>query len=217
MRCAAATASGVTSWMDRSGRDLLCFYYGLQGFLGGVVGKETEVKIKIEDPDDFSRQLLSLNPRILTARHFEDNHLLDYTDLGLQSRHCMIRVRQAGQTSILTFKGPPEDNEIFKIREEIETGLADGAKTIQILERLGLSVWFRYQKYRREYTLNDVIVAVDETPIGNYIELEGETSGIHGLAVRLNIEASRFVRDSYYTLYLHECRLKGIPPKNMVF
>ncbi|MEJ2110849.1 MAG: class IV adenylate cyclase [Acidobacteriota bacterium] len=181
------------------------------------MGKEIEVKIKIEDPGDFSRQLQSLNPEVLTDRHFEDNHLLDYSDRGLRSRHCMIRVRQAGQRSVLTFKGPPEDSEIFKIREEIETELADGAKTIRILERLGLSVWFRYQKYRSEYTLNDVIVAVDETPIGNYIELEGETSCIYDLADQLKIEASRFVKDSYYILYLNACRLKGISPKNMVF
>jgi len=178
---------------------------------------ETEIKIRIEDPEDFSRQLNTLNPRTLKTRHFEDNYLLDFPENKLQSNRCMIRVRCTPERSLLTYKGPPEENEVFKTREEIETGLDDGGKTIQILERLGLRVWFRYQKYRREYRVDNVVVAIDETPIGNYAELEGSESGIYDLARKLNIAELEFMRHSYYALYVEECRLQGIPTKNMVF
>ena len=49
---------------------------------------------------------------------------------------------------------------------------------LQVLERIGMSVCFRYQKYRREFAIGEVHVAVDETPIGNYVEFEGSEDGI---------------------------------------
>ena len=39
-----------------------------------------------------------------------------------------------------------------KIREELETVVADGAERCStILEELGLHAWFRYEKYREEF------------------------------------------------------------------
>jgi adenylate cyclase class 2 len=178
---------------------------------------ETEIKVKIDDPEDFCRQLLALNPGVLSVRHFEDNRLMDFPDKKLGTGRCMVRVRCALDRALLTFKGPPQESEIFKIREEIETGLDDGNQAIRILERLGLRVWFQYQKYRREYTVDSVTVAIDETPIGNYAELEGGESAIRDLSRRLNIEESKFIRKSYYALYLDACRLQHVAPGNMVF
>jgi adenylate cyclase class 2 len=142
---------------------------------------------------------------------------MDFPGKQLQSDSCMLRVRYAKNTAVLTFKGPPKENVLFKSREEIETGLEDGENAVKILERLGLHVWFRYQKYRREYGLDDILIAIDETPIGNYVELEGNSSGILDLAQKLHIGKSRFMRHSYYDLYLEECRLHGIQPEDMVF
>ena len=178
---------------------------------------ETEIKIEIQNPQDFCGRLQALNPRILSARHFEENHLFDFPDKALQSRRSIIRIRQAGQKAILTYKGPPKEEGIFKTREELETELESGTIALEILQRLGMREWFRYQKYRREFESDKVIIAVDETPIGNFVELEGSESAIDNLAFRLNIERSRFMRNSYYFLYLEYCRLKGTEPGNMVF
>ena len=65
--------------------------------------------------------------------------------------------------------------------------MEDGAAMLQILERIGMSVCFRYQKYRREFALDRVHVAVDETPIGNYVEFEGTEDGIRALARKMGI------------------------------
>ena len=178
---------------------------------------ETEIKVEIQNPEDFCGRLRALRPRIISKRHFEDNQLLDFRDKRLQSAGSLIRIRQAEGKAILTFKGPAKEGEVFKTREELETGLDDGILAMKILERLGMRKGFRYQKYRREFKLDMVIVAVDETPIGNYAELEGSETAIYELARRIGLEESAFLRDSYYSLYLADCRLKGKTPGNMVF
>ncbi len=182
-----------------------------------VLSTEIEVKIRIESVSAFDRQVLGLDPKVLTRRHFEDNFLMDFPEKKITSGRRILRIRLTEERALLTYKGPPKEDAIFKVREEIETGLEDGRNAVKILQNLGLKVWFRYQKYRREYAVDNVVIAIDETPIGNYAELEGETDGIYRLARALKIEKSEFMRYSYYDLYLEDCRLQSIPPENMVF
>jgi adenylate cyclase class 2 len=178
---------------------------------------ETEIKIKIADITELCHQLDEMQARVLSDRHFEDNYLFDFADDRLQSSRSLIRVRFAEGSGILTFKGTPHTETIFKTREELETRVHDGATLLQILERIGMRVTFRYQKYRREYALDDVHVTVDETPIGNYAEFEGPEDGIRALARRMGIEESRFLRLSYYSLYVEYCRATSKAPEFMVF
>ena len=178
---------------------------------------ETEIKVKIEDPGNFCRRLGARNAGVVSARHFEDNHLLDFPDRKLGSRRCLLRVRFAGERSFLTYKGPPLPEGIFKTREELEVALEDGSTVLQIFERIGMRLGFRYQKYRQEYALDGVQVAVDETPIGNFVELEGTEGAIRDLAYKMGIAESEFLRLSYYALYMESCEKKGLDPGFMTF
>jgi adenylate cyclase, class 2 len=184
---------------------------------GKLLSTETEIKVKIEDIEDFCLQLDVLNPRILAERHFEDNYLLDFSDGKLQSGRCLLRIRFAQGCGMLTFKGPPRSDGIFKTREEVETRVEDATAMLQVLERIGMSVCFRYQKYRREFAFDQVHVAVDETPIGNYVELEGTEDGIRVLAHKMGIAETQFLRLSYYSLYLEHCQRTGRVPNFMVY
>ncbi len=178
---------------------------------------ETEVKVRIGDPESICARLMELRAAVVSVRHFEDNCLLDFPDGRLQTERCLLRIRSAAGKGILTFKGTPQANGVFKTREELETGIEDGAVAMQILERIGMRLAFRYQKYRREFLLDGVHIAVDETPIGNYIELEGSENGIRNVAGRLGIGESLFLRLSYYSLYLEYCREKHKTPEHMIF
>lgn len=184
---------------------------------GDLMGTETEIKVKLGSAEDFRRRLSLMKPRLLHDRHFEDNHLLDFEDGRLKSGGCLIRVRRAGESSCLTFKGPPRPESVFKIREELETRLEDGSVALRVLERLGLRVWFRYQKYRQEFEIDGVVVAVDETPVGDYAEFEGPEERIRALTRKMGIEPSQFINSSYYSLYLEHCRERGAAPGHMVF
>ena len=178
---------------------------------------ETEIKVNIEDPGDFCRRLSILNPVILSDRHFEDNYLLDFPDQKLKSSQSLLRIRFAAGRHFLTYKGAPLPQGIFKIREELETTVENAEILLQVLDRIGMRVCFRYQKYRREFSVGEIHVAVDETPIGNYTEFEGSESEIRELAGKMSIAEAQFLRSSYYSLYLEHCREKGKTPEFMIY
>ena len=75
--------------------------------------------------------------------------------------------------SRLTYQGPVQPS-TMKLREELETVVGDGEMLLRVFGELGLHVWFRYEKYREEFAHEDVIVAIDETPVGVFVEIEGQ-------------------------------------------
>ena len=131
-------------------------------------------------------------------------------------RRSALRVRQDGGRSILTFKGPVQPAAV-KIREEVETSVGDGTLLMRMLGELGFHVWFRYQKYREEFALDDCIIAIDETPVGVFVEIEGGERGIEAAARALGRQPADYVLDSYRGLFVRHCERLGIAPTDMIF
>lgn len=185
---------------------------------------ETEVKVEVTDLDGLRLLLGPLQPVLLSPRHFEDNYLFDFPDVRIRTQGCLLRVRLTNDGAVLTYKGASRPGGPFKSREELETALKDGRVAMEILSNIGLQVWFRYQKYREEYairvengTAGEVHLALDETPVGSYAELEGAEESIRRLASRLGFSESQLLRDSYYSLYLRHCRERGVTAAHMLF
>ena len=105
----------------------------------------------------------------------------------------------------------------MKIREELETTVGDGKLLLLIMEQIGLRVWFRYQKYREEYEYKRVVIAIDETPIGTFIELEGDEQGITETANVMGFTPADYVLESYYELFTAECRARKLSIPDMIF
>jgi adenylate cyclase class 2 len=105
----------------------------------------------------------------------------------------------------------------MKIRDEYETVIGDGEVVQRVLEELGLHVWFRYEKYREEYAAEDVTIALDETPVGTFIEIEGGEPGILAMTMALGRSPSDFVLDSYRGLFIKHREEFGLTGTNMVF
>ena len=101
----------------------------------------------------------------------------------------------------------------LKVREEIETEAESSAALLAILAAVGYTPVFRYEKYREEYAATGVVVAVDETPIGAFVELEGEPAAIYALAAQLGFAPAEFVTASYRTLFV----AAGGPGSDMLF
>jgi adenylate cyclase class 2 len=185
---------------------------------------ETEIKVRLTDPVAFRRLLHGLEHSSVSERHFEDNYLLDFPDGRMNSLSSLVRVRLTESRSWLTYKGPPQAGGVFKTREELETPVEDGAVALQILQNLGMQIWFRYQKYRQEYDLRvpgnpleRVHLALDQTPVGSFAEFEGSEEGIRATAAAMGLSESGFIRTSYYTLYREYCSERGESPGHMVF
>ena len=118
--------------------------------------------------------------------------------------------------SLITFKGPVQPAAI-KVRDEIETDVGDGWLLIKLLERIGFHPWFRYQKYREEFSIDGCIVAVDETPVGTFVEIEGDERSIATTAETLGRGPADYVLQSYHALYSDDCQRRGIVVTHMLF
>jgi adenylate cyclase class 2 len=177
---------------------------------------EREIKLRFADADTARAAVLRAGATPLRCRRLQEDCLLDTDDEDLRRRRCVLRVRIDSGKSVLTFKGPVQPS-IMKLREELETMASDGMLLLKIFQELGFHVWFRYQKYREEFALDDVIVAIDETPVGTFVEIEGGDRGIADTADALGCGPSDYLVDSYRRLYLLHCEARRIPPGDMVF
>ncbi len=130
----------------------------------------------------------------------------------------LLRLRQAGDKHVITWKGKGEPGP-HKSRPELETTLMSGENMHKILGQLGFAPTFRYEKFRTEFSEKDRlgVVTVDETPIGNFIEIEGPSEWIDATAQRLGFSPADYILDSYGRLYLAACERQGVQPTNMVF
>ena len=134
---------------------------------------------------------------------------------------------------VATFKRPTGEDEVsadgrltskYKVREEMELEVSDGGMLSKIFEGLGMDGWFRYEKYRTTYKLGSsqrwaqgLLIELDETPVGTFIELEGPIEAIDRAAHELGFSKRDYIAKSYLALYVEECRRQGIEPRNMLF
>lgn len=208
--------------------------------------REIEIKLKVEDLAAIEIRLRRLRVREIVPRVHESNALYDTPQSALRRRGQLIRVRMEqpganfGRKStkesvagILTYKGPPrptskhpkangrsKSRSRFKIKEEAEVSFTGSVEMERILRAMGLQPSFRYEKFRTTYVLPDVPnlkIELDETPVGNYLELEGSPAGIDRAARLLGFTRDQYKKESYGALYLAECRRLGRKPGNMLF
>jgi adenylate cyclase class 2 len=179
-------------------------------------GLEREIKLRFGTPAEARAAVLGLGALPHRPRRLQSDALLDMPEGRLKAEGSMLRVRSEWERSVLTFKGPVQPS-TMKLREEIETATGDPRVVLAILERLGYLVWFRYVKYREEFLKDDVIVAVDETPVGTFVELEGSESGVAACARSLGCEPADYVLDSYRSLFVADCKRRGVAEGDMLF
>ena len=161
---------------------------------------EIEVKIKLKSLAPLLHQLEALGAQKIKERYFETNTLYDFPSRELLQKRSALRVRKINKKCFLTYKGPPLPSRSFKIREEYETEVKNEKQLRKILKKLGLKQTFSYAKYRTVYRLQRLKIYVDETPIGNFIELEGKQSDIVKIAKLLGYSRRDFIKKDYIQL-----------------
>ena len=182
-----------------------------------------------------------------TSKVHEENVIFDTPQGGLAKHGQLLRIRTETpevrgkpkttgpqQRVVLTFKQPmvqPAGAETgsassgsYKVRDEIEVEVAEGDNLTRIFEGLGMSGWFRYEKCRTTFRLPaskawalGLLIELDETPIGTFVELEGPAAAIDRAATELGFSKHDYLSKNYLRLYMEECRRKGVQPSHMVF
>jgi adenylate cyclase class 2 len=177
---------------------------------------EREIKLRFDSASAARAAVMGTGAAPLHARRFQDDSLFDTEGEDLRRQRCALRIRSDGERSFVTFKGPVQPG-TMKLREELETAVSSGDVLRQVLQRLGLHPWFRYQKYREEFAGGDVVIAVDETPIGTFVEIEGTEAGVSAAAAALGRTTRDYILDSYYGLFVKYRDALGFRGTDMVF
>jgi adenylate cyclase class 2 len=182
-----------------------------------------------------------------SGRAREWNVIFDTPEGGLAKHGQLLRIRietaepkskkgkaVPSKRTVLTFKRPivvggapsagAQENHRHKVREEIEVEVADASILAKIFEGLGMRGWFHYEKYRTTLSLpartnwaKGLLIELDETPIGTFVELEGPPLAIDRAAQELGYSRRDYVLRSYLALYVEECRRLGQEPRDMLF
>ena len=174
---------------------------------------EREIKLSFASVDEARAALVAAGAEAFAPRRLQDDLLYDTADQMLFKQGSALRLRREGDRALITFKGPVQPG-ITKAREEIETDVGSPEAAAQLIARLGFARWFRYQKYREEFRAGDVIAAIDETPAGVFVEIEGAETSIVALAQRLGRAPADFILDSYRGIWV---KARGADPGDMLF
>lgn len=210
------------------------------------MAQEIEIKLRVSGAKALRRKLKKLGARLVgdgTGRVHEWNVLFDTPQGGLAKHGQLLRIRtetsdtkskELGQRTLLTFKRPPLDTAAapppthqphrHKVREEFELEVANASVLAKIFEGLGMSGCFCYEKYRTAFRLpassgwaKGLLIELDETPIGTFVELEGPPEAIDRAAQELGYSKRDYIVRNYLALYVEECRRRGQEPHDMVF
>lgn len=181
---------------------------------------EIEVKFCVPEPRQFHARALRAGFALRTPRTLERNVLFDTPDRRLLSERRVLRTREYGGAWVLTHKRPPagnDDSSFYKERVETETEVQDGNAMGAVFIELGYGPVFRYEKFRTEFHDGDGALVLDETPIGDFAELEGTPDWIDQSLERLGIEREWCFTDSYGRMFLDWKARSGSPAENMTF
>ncbi len=181
---------------------------------------ETEIKFKVADVPGLAARLEAAGFTLETPRAFESNVLYDTPDRQMRARTEILRIRSYAGRWTVTHKrlpddGPGEDSHKHRVETEIE--VADGRPMEEIFLSLGLVAAFRYEKWRTEWQDGEGHCVVDETPIGNYAELEGPAEWIDRAAARIGVDREEYITLSYGRLFDQWCEEQGSAATDMTF
>jgi adenylate cyclase class 2 len=213
------------------------------------MARETEIKLRVENIEEFRRKLKRVGARTAAARSgrvHEWNTLYDTEGQELREKDLALRVRIETPTDgakakrekrfLLTFKGPVKGGAIrrsandlrfggsHKVREEVELEVRDANALGMIFAGLGMRESFHYEKYRTTFRMPEsarwargLLIELDETPIGNFVELEGPAAAIDRVAKLLGFSKGDYVLTNYLRLHAEECMKRGEKGGDMRF
>ena len=178
--------------------------------------QEIEIKFRVADLRALARKLRAAGFHLITQRTHEMNTLYDLPGQKLRKRKELLRLRSYSSDWKLTHKSGSKIKR-HSSRVELETRVGDGKKMDEILRALGYSPSFRYEKFRAEWEDRHGQVVVDQTPIGNFCEIEGKPRWIDATAKKLGVGREQYITRNYATLFADWKKETGSKADEMTF
>lgn len=181
--------------------------------------QEIEVKIPLSDLSASLKKAESMNLECIQPASHEINYRYDTPERTLSATGQVLRLRKTGDIATITYKRKQEGNSSgIAVREEIETNVTDFDAARLLLERLGFSVFFIYEKERSIYQLDDTVLMFDHTPIGDFLEIEGpDETAIQKSALIMELPWSERTAESYSSLFKKWLKHTDRQQRDMIF
>ncbi|MFO7585699.1 MAG: class IV adenylate cyclase [Anaerolineales bacterium] len=163
--------------------------------------QEIEAKFAVRGLAPIQARLSALGAICISPRQMEFNLRYDTPDGHLSATGQVLRLRRYDDIRI-TYKGPGVRNEGVLERAEIETTLGNLDSARLILESLGYTPIFTYEKYRAVWQLDENQIMLDEMPFGAFVEIESPNAeGVRALARQLDLDPHTAIPASYQALF----------------
>jgi adenylate cyclase class 2 len=178
--------------------------------------REIEIKFRIENLTALTKALQRAGFKQITPSTHEMKSLYDLPGQKLRKRGELLRLRKYGEAWVLTHKAKSKAGR-HKVRVELETHVENGPQMDAILRALGFTPTFRYEKYRAEWSDGAGHVVLDETPIGNFGEIEGPSRWIDRTAGALGISPGDYITQTYAPMFFEWKRRTKSSATEMTF
>lgn len=144
---------------------------------------------------------LTLMGKLVAPRVHEVNLRFDTPDLSLSATGRLLRLRMDSRARV-TYKGEGSEQGGARLRKELEFTVSSFDTARAFFEALGYQVYTMYEKYRTTYKLENVEVALDEMPTGDFLEIEGpDGESIQQIADQLGLNWQARILDSYTMMF----------------
>lgn len=182
---------------------------------------ETEIKIKLEDPEEIRKKILSLGAESLGKQRQLDIYF-DTEDEQVRVSDQVRKLRLHGDVAILTYKGSRNKEDIdagVHRRLEIEARVEDAEKVRAILAGWGHKETELSEKIREIFDYEGIKILIDQVAfLGWWIEIEGAKEKILEVANKLGLDATKADKRHYGEIFADFCKETNCPfTKEMTF
>jgi adenylate cyclase class 2 len=179
--------------------------------------QEREIKLYIQNLPALAERLRICGADCVRERTLERNLRLDMSDGSLQKAGRLLRLREDDGVRV-AYKDHSKMEDGIVVRREIEFTADNLENALKLFKALGYEVIVSYEKYRSVYQLGDVVVALDELPYGDFIEIEAPNNTlIEGVAGMLGLDRSKAVDTNYLGLFERLKKKPGIDSHDLIF
>jgi adenylate cyclase class 2 len=179
--------------------------------------KEIEIKFRIENLPALARALKQAGFKQLTRSTHEMNSLYDLPGQKLRKRGEMLRCASMAKILGADAQGEKARPAGIKCGLNWRRGWRTARRWTPFLRALGFAPTFRYEKYRAEWSDGTGHVVLDETPIGNFGEIEGPSRWIDRTARALGIRQADYITQTYAPMFFEWKRRTKSPATEMTF
>jgi len=174
-----------------------------------------EIELKILDIDitKTTDKILQLGG-ILIGKEKIIDRCYDFEDGKIDKEKNLLRLRNKGGESKLTFKHHHHDEKDFLVVEETETEVGDFDKMNNILLGIGLNVIRDAEKKRTSFVLGNLKIEIDEYPkIPPYFEVEGPKEDIMNFLSKMGYDFNQTTSETASEVM----RRYSVDPSNLKF